>query len=61
MKVKITRADGTLVEQGNAVARDGTVYWDYSSTVNNASPHGCIVTITAYDMPGNSTVEHKNL
>jgi hypothetical protein len=59
VRVKITRADGTLVEQGEAV--QGTLSWEYSCTVNNASLTGCIIMVTAYDLPGNSTVEQKPL
>jgi hypothetical protein len=57
--VKITRSDGTLVEEGDAVR--GSVFWEYGCTVNNASLNGCIVMVTAFDLPGNSTVEQKTL
>jgi hypothetical protein len=59
VEVKITQSNGTLVEEGNAVR--GSVFWEYSCTVNNASISGCIVTVTAYDLPGNATVEQKTL
>jgi hypothetical protein len=51
VRVKIARADGTMVEQGEAV--QGQLYWEYSCTVNNASFSGCIITVIAYDLPGN--------
>jgi hypothetical protein len=59
LKVKITKADGTLVEEG--AATQGTVFWEYSCTSNNASISDCIVMVTAFDLPGNFTVEQKTL
>jgi hypothetical protein len=61
VKVRITSADGTLIEEGNAVPDEQSVKWKYTSTVNNASLAGCIITVTAFDLPGNSTVETKTL
>jgi hypothetical protein len=57
--LKITRPDGSLVEQGEAIL--GSVFWEYSCTTNNVSFTGCIVTVTAFDIPGNATIEQKNL
>jgi hypothetical protein len=57
--VKISRADGTLMEQGSAI--QVMANWEYSCTTGNASFSGCIVTVSAFDLPGNSTVEQKPL
>jgi hypothetical protein len=59
VRVKITRADGSVVEQGEAV--QGSLQWEYTCTVANPSFSGNIVTVTAYDLPGNSSVEQKTI
>jgi hypothetical protein len=61
VKVKINRADGTLIEEGDAIMGADGLQWNYTCTVANASTSGCVVTITATDLPGNSSVEQKTL
>jgi hypothetical protein len=61
VKVSITRADGSLVEQGNAVLGPDGTQWFYHCTVENTNLVGCVVTITASDLPGNITTEQKTL
>lgn len=60
VEVEIHDPDGTLVEAGCAVAGFG-VEWVYTATVKNASLAGDKITITAFDLPGNTDVEDKTL
>ena len=52
LKVKITRSDKSLVEEGNAILSEGK--WVYTTTLANASPTGCKITVTATNRPGNN-------
>jgi hypothetical protein len=61
VKVAIHNPDGSLVEEGNAVQLLGGVDWSYKATVKNDSLDGDRITIMAYDMPGNETVEEETL
>ena len=57
----IQNADGSLVEEGDAQAdADGTTF-RYTATQNNPSTDGDKITVTAYDNPGNATVEEQTL
>ena len=54
-------ADGSLVEEGNATPDpDGTTF-RYTATQANPSTTGDKITVTAYDNPGNTTVEQQTL
>ena len=53
VKVKIENADGTLVEEGNAISNN--VEWVYTATVQNADLDGDKITVTASDTPANLT------
>ncbi len=59
--VSIHNPDGSLVEEGSAVQKAGTPDWVFTAKVKNESLAGDKITITAYDMPGNETVEEKTL
>jgi hypothetical protein len=59
--VQIVNADGTLVEQGNAVADANGLDWLYTATINNASLTGDKIIVTATDKPGNDTNLEKTL
>lgn len=52
LKVKITRSDKSLVEEGNAILSEGK--WVYTTTLANGSPTGCKITVTATNRPGNN-------
>lgn len=53
--VKITKADDTLVESGNAIEEGGE--WVYTTTIANAAIEGCKVIVEARDLPGNITTK----
>ena len=57
--VSIAHADGTLLEQGAAVADPDGVHWLYTATVANAALSGSKITVTAKDLPANATVGDK--
>jgi hypothetical protein len=57
--VKIAKADGTLIEQGPAVA-DG-LKWTYTATQANPVLSGTKITVTAKDLPANMTALDKIL
>jgi hypothetical protein len=54
VQVKIQKGDGTVVEEGDAVLRDG-LHWVFTATALNNSLPGSLVTITAFDLPGHSS------
>ena len=54
VKVSITTASGTLVEEGSAVFDADSQQWLYAATQNNATPVGSVIKATATDKPGNS-------
>ena len=61
VKVAITNADGSLVEEGNA-APDAVGYlWTYTATAANDSLEGDRIEITASDLPGNVSQETVNM
>jgi hypothetical protein len=59
--VRIEKGDGSLVEEGAAVLTGDELHWEYASTAANASVAGSIITVTASDLPGNSSVKQKTL
>lgn len=59
VKVKIENADGTLVEEGNAV--NSGIEWVYTATVQNADLAGDKITVTASDAPANLSEKSENL
>ena len=52
--VKIENMDGSLVEEGEAAPGSFGVEWVYTATVTNESLAGDKITVTAFDMPGNT-------
>jgi hypothetical protein len=52
--VQISSADGSAVEEGCAVNTVGNL-WIYIATVNNATPGGNKIVVSASDIPGNVT------
>ncbi len=54
VKVSITTASGTLLEEGNAAFDANSQQWLYTAAQNNAAPVGSLVKATATDKPGNS-------
>lgn len=57
--VKIENADGTLVEEGNAV--DNGAEWIYTATASNPDLAGDKITVQATDNPANMTELTQNL
>ena len=54
VKVSITTASGTLLEEGSAAFDDNSQQWLYAAVQNNATPVGSRIKATATDKPGNS-------
>jgi hypothetical protein len=54
VKVFITTASGTLLEEGSAVFDVNNQQWMYAAVKNNATTAGSIIKATATDKPGNS-------
>lgn len=52
VKVRIEKADGTLVEEGLAVQQSYAV-WVYEATASNDALSGSRITVSAKDLPGN--------
>jgi hypothetical protein len=52
--VKIENMDGSIVEEGEAVMGGSEMDWVYTTTVTNESLAGDKITVTAFDMPGNT-------
>jgi hypothetical protein len=61
VKVKIEKSDGSLVEEGEAVMKENGLHWEYTSTSANAAIAGSVITVTAFDLPGNSSVKQKTI
>ena len=52
--ISIVTAEGTMVEEGNAVLNPiNRNKWTYTARQNNASPPGTVIKATARDLPGN--------
>jgi len=60
VKVIITNADGTLVEEGDAQVDAGLI-WVYTATQTNDDMNGDKIEILASDIPGNITRETQDL
>jgi hypothetical protein len=57
VKVRIRDANGVLLEEGNAILNPiDRNKWSYATVQLNDSPAGCIVSATAFDLPGNKGV-----
>jgi len=59
VKVKITAANNTPLEEGSATLVKGK--WEYNTTANNATLTGTKITLTATDRPGNNTTKEITL
>ena len=57
VKLRILKANNSLLEHGLAIPNDNGLDWTYIATVNNNSPSGTKIEVTASDVPGNETVE----
>ena len=53
LQVEIYAADGTLLEQGNAVQETDGLNWTYTTTQANSALAGSKITAIATDVPGN--------
>jgi signal peptidase I len=60
VQVRINNADGSLVEEGNAVRSAGDI-WMYTATQNNENLEGDKIVVTASDLPGNITQEEQEV
>jgi hypothetical protein len=60
VRVKISKADGTTVEDGQASHGPGNL-WTYIATVDNDLPDGDRIAVFASDFPGNITEEEETL
>jgi hypothetical protein len=58
--VRISNADGTIVEEGYATQGIGNL-WTYVASQDNDSLEGDKIEVFASDLPGNITVEELNL
>jgi hypothetical protein len=58
--VEISGADGSIIEEGNAVINISGV-WIYTAIADNTTLEGTKIVITASDLPGNLTTEEVNL
>jgi len=54
--IEIRNADGTLLEQGAAIAHYNGLDWNYIATQTNNALTGCSVKAIATDVPGNEGV-----
>lgn len=59
--VKIENGNGSLVEEGDAVADAIGLNYTYTATIANASLAGDKITVTAFDNPNNETESSKTL
>ena len=60
VKVTITNADGSLVEEGAAAPDTVGYVWTYTATAANNSLEGDRIEITASDFPGNVSQDTVN-
>jgi hypothetical protein len=58
--VRITNADGSLVEEGNA-AQGVSKLWIYTAAQSNEQLDGDKIVVSASDLPGNVTTEEETL
>jgi hypothetical protein len=61
VRVRITNADGTLVEEGAARTDEIGYEWTYVATQTNESLDGDRIEIFVSDIPGNVTHEERKL
>lgn len=59
LKVKITAANSSTLEEGNATMVNGK--WQYTTTATNTTLTGSKITLTATDRPGNTTTKEITL
>jgi len=59
MKVKITAANNSTLEEGNATLVNGK--WQYTTTTANATLTGTKIILIATDRPGNTTTKEITL
>ena len=59
LKVKITAANSSTLEEGNATLVNGK--WQYTTTATNTTLTGSKITLTATDRPGNTTTKEITL
>jgi hypothetical protein len=59
-RVQIINADGSMVEEGEAVNSAGNL-WIYTATQNNESLDGDKIVVTVSDLPGNITQEELSI
>jgi hypothetical protein len=59
LAVSINNADGSLVEEGNAVKEADGIHWSYTATQTNPSLDGDKISVTATDKPGNNTRQEQ--
>ncbi|MDO7873954.1 hypothetical protein Q5H93_04350 [Hymenobacter sp. ASUV-10] len=59
--VLIQNPDGSIVEQGDALADPDGYTFRYTATAKNVSLTGDKITVTAHDNPGNVTTEQRTL
>jgi hypothetical protein len=60
VKVRITNADGSLVEEGEAVNDAGDI-WIYTAVQDNENLEGDKIVVTASDLPGNAVQDEQLL
>ena len=59
VRIRITGADGTAVENGQAVQQQNAIDWVYTATAANASLTGDKIIVQALDLPGNLTEQER--
>ena len=59
--IKIENPDTSLVEEGEAVVDSSGLNWHYTATKDNADIAGDKITVTAKDIPENSSVKNTTL
>lgn len=61
VSVAIYNSDGSMVEQGMAVAEPGDYLWKYTATAVNSDLTGDKIVIRVSDIPGNLTEDNLNI
>jgi hypothetical protein len=61
VQVKIANEDGSVVEEGDAQLQTDGIHWSYTATQLNETLAGDKITVTAWDLPNNSTVKEQML
>lgn len=61
VSVEVLLANGSEVESGAAVWKDGNNTWEYTATTDNASLDGAKIIVKAHDVPGNETTREQAL